>query len=121
MKFIQEITEWDTPNHIYYVSDDKSRLVGYIQKNSINLLKFDFPIRFSVKNRKFVEIKSLLPESDEVYFGKKQTEKPSSSVTEVQGSNGKIYYVSKYADNTYSCTCPGFTFRRTCKHIKNEC
>ena len=30
----------------------------------------------------------------------------------VQGSNGKVYEVTDH-----SCTCPGFTFRGSCKHI----
>lgn len=30
----------------------------------------------------------------------------------VTGSNGKVYEVT-----SHSCTCPGFTFRGSCKHI----
>lgn len=33
----------------------------------------------------------------------------------VSGSNGKVYEVT-----ANSCTCPGFTFRGTCKHIKES-
>ncbi len=33
----------------------------------------------------------------------------------VQGSNGKVYEVT-----SHSCTCPGFTFRGTCKHVSNS-
>ena len=31
----------------------------------------------------------------------------------VQGSNGKVYEVTGH-----SCTCPGFTFRGSCKHLE---
>ena len=40
----------------------------------------------------------------------------------VKGSKGNIYTV-KLSQGTYSCTCPGFGFRRKCRHIteiKNE-
>ena len=40
----------------------------------------------------------------------------------VEGSKGNIYNV-KLSAGTYSCSCPGFGFRRKCRHIaevKNE-
>ncbi len=43
-------------------------------------------------------------------------------VWRVEGSKGNIYTV-KLSDGVYSCTCPGFGFRRKCRHIteiKNE-
>jgi hypothetical protein len=43
---------------------------------------------------------------------------PKFSKHTVKGSTGKIYEVvidSKYGN---SCTCPGFGYHRTCKHIK---
>lgn len=34
----------------------------------------------------------------------------------VEGSRGSKYVVVN-SDNSWSCTCPGFQFRRSCKHI----
>lgn len=34
----------------------------------------------------------------------------------VKGSRGSKYVVVN-SDNSWSCTCPGFQFRRSCKHI----
>lgn len=34
----------------------------------------------------------------------------------VKGSKGNIYTV-KLSDGAYSCSCPGFGFRRKCRHI----
>lgn len=34
----------------------------------------------------------------------------------VCGSRGQHYNVEK-VDNQWSCTCPGFSFRRECKHV----
>jgi hypothetical protein len=39
-------------------------------------------------------------------------EEKKETVRLVQGSNGKVYEVTGH-----SCTCPGFTFRGTCKHF----
>jgi hypothetical protein len=42
------------------------------------------------------------------------TPKEKIKVRIVEGSNGKEYEVT----GNYKCTCPGFTFRGDCKHIK---
>jgi uncharacterized Zn finger protein len=42
-------------------------------------------------------------------------ENKESMVVEVKGSKGNSYFVN-VEENT--CTCPGFTFRGACKHIK---
>ena len=34
----------------------------------------------------------------------------------IKGSKGNEYTVMRTA-NGYSCTCPGFTFRKSCKHL----
>lgn len=120
MKYMQEITDWgthNTPNHIYYLNDDKSKMVGYIKAGTKALFKFKKPITIDVRGRKFVELKDRKTESDEVYFGKKQTEFKPKDAIEVQGSNGKVYLLTKNANGKYNCTCPGFSFRHTCKHV----
>lgn len=38
-------------------------------------------------------------------------------VWQVQGSRGNVYTVTQRGSDK-SCTCPGFTFRRACKHVK---
>jgi|688.fasta_scaffold377928_3 hypothetical protein len=49
---------------------------------------------------------------------KEQPIKQTFSKHTVKGSTGKMYEV--IIDTSYgnSCTCPGFGFRRECKHIK---
>lgn len=36
----------------------------------------------------------------------------------VKGSKGETYTVSRTARGRWSCTCQGFQFRNTCRHIK---
>lgn len=36
----------------------------------------------------------------------------------VAGSKGNSYQVS-FSNETFSCSCPGYTFRRHCKHIQS--
>jgi queuine/archaeosine tRNA-ribosyltransferase len=117
MKYFQEVTEWDAsyvPNHVYYLTDDKRKMVGYIKTGTKALIKFSKPMNFDSKGRKFV----VLPkkgESDEVYFPK-SVEKPVGQVIEVSGSNGKKYFLSKFGKG-WSCSCPGYQFRHKCKHV----
>jgi hypothetical protein len=42
----------------------------------------------------------------------------SVQVYQVSGSKGNTYTVTKNS-NGYTCTCPGFTFRKSCKHVAN--
>lgn len=117
MKYYQEVTDWgntNAQNHIYYLNDEKSFMVGYIKQGTKDLFKFKQPIRIDVRGRKFIEVKDKNPEADSVYFGKK--EEPQKDTIAVEGSNGKKYYVTKVG-NKYSCTCPGFMFRHKCKHV----
>jgi hypothetical protein len=119
MKFFQETTEWDTPNapnHIYYLSDDKSKMVGYIKRGTTELFKFKSPIGISTKGRKFklVDVKG---EPDSVYFATTPEHTLTNVVATIAGSNGSVYSVSK-SGHTYSCTCTGFQFRRKCKHVE---
>ena len=45
-------------------------------------------------------------------------ERPAGEKTwQVEGSKGNIYTV-KLSDGAYTCTCPGFSFRRKCRHIE---
>jgi len=116
MKYFKEVTEWsdsNATNHTYYMKDDKSAMVGYIKFGTTDLFKFKSPIRIDTRGRKF-EVLKMKGESDEVYFGKK--EEPKKDLVEVQGSNGKVYYLEKVGSK-YTCTCPGFTFRQKCKHV----
>ena len=116
MKYFQEVTKWDnsdTPNHIYYLRDDKSYMVGYIKAGTKALFKFKKPIAIDTRGRKFVELKDKKVEPDTKYFAK--PEEPKGEVIKVQGSNGKVYTVEKIAGK-YVCSCPGFMFRHKCKH-----
>lgn len=38
---------------------------------------------------------------------------------DVEGSRGKSYTVKLLNEGFYTCTCPGYTFRRRCKHIEH--
>jgi len=125
MKYYQEVTDWGDAkalNHIYYLNDDKSFMVGYIKHGTVDLFKFKKPIRIDVRGRKFIELKNKKGESDEKYFGKKEEVKEKGAII-VKGSNGKEYQITKLGTK-YSCTCPGFMFRHKCKHVeemsKNE-
>jgi len=109
MKTLQEITKWDynIPNHIYFLSDDKTKLFAYIIEGTKKVLKLSTPLRFSVSRRKFIDVPNT--------FGFKE-EKSSNPSWNVIGSNGDSYTVEK-TNNSYICSCPGFKFRRSCKHI----
>lgn len=37
-------------------------------------------------------------------------------VKKVQGSSGKVYILERQPNGKWTCTCPGYQYRRFCKH-----
>ena len=110
MKFYREITVWDgnVPNHVYLLSTDKSRLFGYMKAGTTETTVFKKPYRFDARRRTFRE----MPELGEI-----DLDQVKSQRWEFTGSKGNTYVVQK-TDDVLQCTCPGFTYRGDCKHVK---
>jgi hypothetical protein len=123
MKYFLETTVYTdgtAKNGHYYLSDDRMYMVAYQAPGQTEYKRFKSPIRIDKRGRTF---KVVAPgEPDSVYIIKSpdialQTpSKPASNAIPVTGSNGAVYYVTR-STNTYVCSCPGFSFRRKCKHI----
>lgn len=97
-----EVTEWlgNTPNHIYLLEGDSA--LAYINRLTNKISYFSQPMRINKKGRKFVKL-------DKNPFGTVE-----SKLIEVAGSKGNVYYVDP---DKKTCTCPGYTYRGTCKHL----
>jgi hypothetical protein len=110
MKFYQETTVWagPYPNHIYLLSDDKSKMFGYLRNGNLETTVFKKAIRFDVRGRTF----RVVPELGEINLGTVKSEQ-----WKFTGSKGDTYIVHK-VDNMLKCSCPGFTYRGDCKHVK---
>lgn len=48
--------------------------------------------------------------------GKKYVYKNQTKTYSIQGSKGNTYVVTE-ANGKYTCSCTGFQFRKTCKHL----
>jgi hypothetical protein len=108
MEALLETTVWpgsQAPNHTYLL--DGTNLVAYIKKGETTPFYFKNPIKnFDKRGRKF----TVLRENPFKTF------KEKSSIIKVSGSKGATYSIDT---EEKTCTCPGFTFRGTCKHIKD--
>jgi len=101
MQALRETTGGLFPAHIYLI--DGNNLISYIKKGETAAFYFKNPIKgFDKRGRKFEEV---TPNPF------KQLKKASNEHT-VIGSSGQTYTVTEE-----SCTCPGFTYRGTCKHM----
>lgn len=109
MKFYRETTEWAVPNHTYLLTTDKSKMYGYIKRGTDQAETFKKPYNFDSRGRTFVEVKEL---------GEIDLDEVKSEKWEFTGSKGDTYIVQKI-DNMLKCSCPGFTFRGECKHVKS--
>lgn len=109
-----ETTEWADVkgcNHTYYLEGDK--MLAYIRHGTKDPFFFKRPITISRSGRKFQRVDAG-PFENSIFIV--EHKEPDPDVIEVAGSKpGVVYYVNK-VDKT--CTCPGFTFRGECKHVK---
>jgi hypothetical protein len=103
MQALKETTGGLFPAHTYLL--DGTNLVAYIKVEEDKPFYFKSPIKgFDKRGRKFEEV---APNPFEV--------RVESHLRTVEGSKGNTYTVD---DEAGTCTCPGFTFRGACKHIK---
>ena len=117
MKAFEEITAWDTdftmPNHVYFLSDSKDKMYGYVQAGTGIVQTMRTPYRFHTRGRKFREVKNVWN------FGVEE-EVPATRGKEykVLGSKGNIYSVTDEG-GAWSCTCPASKWSKgaECKHI----
>jgi hypothetical protein len=111
MEAVKEITQWadgTTANHTYLL--DGNNLVAYIKLGDTVPYYFKQPIKgFSKSGRKFETLKT-----NPFKAQKAQVEMPW--IKRVQGSKPGVFYTVNTEENT--CTCQGYTFRGSCKHIK---
>jgi hypothetical protein len=112
-KAYRETTEWADGNvninHTYLLEGDK--MTAYIRSQTSVPFYFKAPITISRSRRKF-ELVEPNPFDAVPPVVVPQT----SLVREIEGSTGTVYYVN-VDDRT--CTCPGYTYRGTCKHVKD--
>ena len=61
-----------------------------------------------------IDIERIVSLGDEEVVS--EPNKPSSQAWTVQGSKGETYVVT-LDHGRFDCTCPGFQFRKACKHV----
>ena len=100
MEALVETTGPQFPAHTYLL--DGNTLVAYVKVNEQAAYYFKQPIKgFDKRGRKFI------PGNINLF-----TTKKAQNEHTVIGSHGQTYTVTEQ-----SCTCPGFTYRGTCKHM----
>ena len=105
MEAVMEVTVWSgatQPNHSYLF--DGNKMLAYIKKGESSPHYFKEPITISKSGRKFTK----LPVNPFKQLKQKDT------VITVAGSKGAIYSIDT---ESKTCTCQGYTFRGTCKHL----
>ncbi len=120
LKIVEEVTEWDVPyrqpNHVYLMSGDRVIAISRWGEQAPEYLQSQR--RIDRRGRKFVEVKENRWDFD-LKISVSKDENPPGDTWQVQGSKDNIYTVS-LLDGRWSCTCPGATFRSTCKHIEKQ-
>ena len=105
---LKEITDWGTAkvaNGEYHLND-AGHLVGY-EGPKTGYKEFSKPMKhFDKRGRKFEEVRNY-PEADDECVMR----------IPFEGSKGNTYYVTAGNMEPTVCTCPGFKFRGTCKHV----
>ena len=115
MKAFQEITEWDcdfaVPNHVYFLSDSRDKMYGYVQASTGEIQEMSTPYRFKASGRKFKEVANVWG------FSPKEELIPTGETHRVAGSKGAVYTVTNDR-GSWSCNCPSAKWQKAeCKHI----
>ncbi len=109
MTAILETTGGLFPAHTYLI--EGTDLIAYIRAGTDQPYYFKRPIKgFSKSGRKFIAVE---PSPFTVSVS---AAVPNPALVRVQGSKPNTWYWVDTEQNT--CTCPGYTFRGACKHIK---
>ena len=107
MEALREVTVWKEsyqPNHDYLLDGD--RIVAYRPWGTGEIRKGSGKIKIDRRGRKFIPL-------DPNPFTEPE-QAPEPMVVEVKGSKGNSYFVNI---EERTCTCPGFTYRGSCKHV----
>ena len=112
-KAYKETTVWEDGNtainHTYLLDGD--RMIAYMRTGTSVPFYFKTPIRISRSGRKFELVEpdpfDLVPH---VVIAQEL-----ANCREIDGSKGAKYMVDLTAQ---TCTCPGYTYRGTCRHVK---
>jgi hypothetical protein len=105
MEAVKEITKWadgSNINHAYLL--DGTKMVAYIPFGKGKPFYFKNPITIDKRGRKFEVLKK----------NPFKEVKKDPDLIEVKGSKGNSYFIDP---ENKTCTCPGYTFRGSCKHI----
>jgi hypothetical protein len=118
MEALLETTDWGSKsatNNTYLL--DGNNLVAYIPHGGKPFF-FKNPIKgFDKRGRTFVKVDvNLFPPNDPFALFTVPLSAALNSRT-VKGSKGETYTVN---DDEGTCTCPGYTYRGSCKHLKVE-
>lgn len=111
IEILQETTDWGkykVNNGVYHVNSS-GKLVAFQANIDSPIQELNVPsTQFSKSRRKFKKIGERPdPQSEQ-----------NSNIIKVKGSTGKEYIIDL---DKKTCTCPGFTYRGNCKHVKEYC
>lgn len=113
MQAYREITTWadgaTAINHTYLLAGDK--MLAYIRQGTNIPFHFARPIAISRSGRKFQLVE---PNPFEHTFSV-VVPQVIENTREISGSKGAKYILDL---DLKTCTCPGYTYRGTCKHVK---
>ena len=87
-------------------------MIAYMRSQTSVPFYFQKPIQISRSGRRFELVE---PNPFDVANLAQAVVAQESHVKEISGSKGAVYYVNVDAG---TCTCPGYTYRGTCKHVK---
>jgi len=111
----KETTVWpdntQAINHTYLLEGDK--MIAYMRSQTSVPFYFKTPIRIDKRGRTFEQLADNPFESE--WLAQPVIAQQDADVIEIEGSKGAKYYVNK---GEKTCTCPGYTYRGTCKHVK---
>lgn len=114
MKVMYEVTKWsdNQTNHVYQMNDSLTKIYAYAKfGNPAETQTFKKPIQIDTRGRKFEEVRNIYNWID--------PDAVNTDRWQVTGSRGDVYTVER-TENGLTCSCSGFRFRGSCRHISEK-
>ena len=118
MKIVAKNPMWDKKHLCFFHVDEFHTFYGdriptpnWVESDSI-CITADIPSKMRIIPRKWI-----LSIDDEAQAPIIESTSIVNKTLKVKGSKGEIYTLTINGKNK-NCTCAGFSFRRTCKHIR---
>jgi len=119
-----EVVSITTRRHSYVIGHEGYKFHTYNNVKVLESAQCDPPNSFRIEGsgkqpEKIIcmSLVSTLKRGASTYIRKYKKGPSAIKIIKITGSKGDIYKIKMEGNKAVSCTCPGFHYRKTCRHL----